>query len=660
MNNKFLQCCYLLTIIVLSSCSGSYKAITKDKEKYGEYDAVIPKYEKLLSKTKNDEMKAQINYQIAESYRMSNRMEESLPYYQAAIQGGKTSDKLWLSYGLALKSTGNYKEAEEAFSKASKGTTPSAKRANQELKNLAEVQKLSVPNKNVEIVPCTGLNSTESDYAPVIQSGKIYFSSNRRKEAVYIGNGKGFDDLYEYNAQPNDPCQGNPKMLSPVINTDQIHDATCSFSADGKKMIFARSSRNKEKQPFEIKLYESVFNDTGWTKPREIQEINSGYWDGCPALSPDGNILIFSSNRPGKTETGGAYGGLDLYRSTMGRDGKWTTPMNLGSKINTAGNEMFPFIVSKEVFYFASDGQPGLGGLDIIRASRDGSSYQLNNLGAPINSPYDDFAICFRDSTSGYFSSNRKGGMGSDDIYAFKINTPKDRVIIYYLAGTVFEKNTNKPITNASVFLYSTDNKLLDSTSTNEEGGYRFKIQIPLDTDFAIKSSKTPDYLPYEGSFSSRDKRVIPDEFASDTIEVVFDKDIEMTGNKFVKLLEEKKPQDDEFDVEIEILYDLDQDTIRRSEMHKLDDLAEFLLKNPDVKIELGSHTDARASFAYNMDLSERRARSAVRYLVSKGVDPQRITAKGYGKTRLKVNKAVMTEEDHQMNRRTTIKRLRD
>ncbi len=650
----------LLVFMVLGTlgCSDSYKSLTKEKDKYAEYEELIPRYQKLLTKTQNPELKADINYQIAECYRLSNRMAQSLPYYEAAVQGGKSTDKLLVAYGLALKANGKYKEAGDVFAKASKNRNEASRRAKQELESLALVENLSKPHKNIEIIACEGINTPESEYSPAIWRGKVLFSSNRRREAIYAANGKGFDDIYMYETNNNQACAGSVSMLNSIINVDNIHDASPTFSANGKNMIFARSSRSKEKEPFEIKLYESVYQDTGWTKPRELSEINSGYWDACPSLSPDGNTLVFASNRPGKNENGGSYGGLDLYRSTKTREGTWSEPMNLGRSINTSGNEMFPFLVSKDIFYFASDGHVGLGGLDIHRATKNGAVYKVSNIGAPINSSYDDFAICFKDTASGFFTSNRPGGAGDDDIYAFKINSKKDRVILYYLAGTVTEKNSQKPISNAVVKLFDSSETLLDSSKTDKEGGYRFKIQIPLDTDFKIGADKSPDYFPYSGEFSSKNQTITPDEFADDTIEVVFDKDFEMGADKFVKLLE--KPNDSKFEIEMEILYDLDQDSIRQSEMPKLDELAEFLLRNPNVKIELGSHTDARASFAYNMDLSERRARSAVQYLVSKGVDPQRIIAKGYGKTQLKINKAVMTEEDHQKNRRTTLRRIAD
>lgn len=647
----------------LAACNKEgYKSALKRKEQRGEYDVALNMFEKLLGdkKYQSPAKQAELNYQMAESYRLSNRMPEALPYYEKALELGKDNPEIRWHYAYGLKLKGKYDEAKSEFEKLKRSAdTKIARRADDELEHLEEVKHLSQPHENISVSPVSTVNTGQSDYAPVVLKNKFYFSSARRQEAEYAATGGGYDDLFSMDISGMD-VRGEATPLA-ELNLDGRHDATCTFSPNGKTVVFARSSLEKEKEPYEVNLFISQYVDGAWTEPEPLP-FNSEYWDGTPAFSSDGSRIFFASNRPYEnpdqaSKGSRSYGGLDLFEARKDRRrGIWTV-RNLGRKINTPGNEMFPYISKDNALYFASDGHPGLGGLDLFKSTRSGRIITVNNLGAPINSSYDDFALCKVDSADGFFTSNRKSatGGGNDDIYRFHIDPPKNVIVRYWLAGIAYGINElngdTLRLANTKVYLHDMDGNVLDSMTSAKDGEFDFQKEIEIDKKYKViarKSHEDHDYQSYETVFSTVGKGVDKSTLLEEENDITFEQDVYLPYDIFDEIKEGKT-------IDVYILYDLDDDRIRNDAKPILDKVVSFLKENPDVKIELGSHTDARASKTYNQALSERRAMSAVQYIAAQGIPRNRMVAKGYGETDLKIPNAE-TEEEHQANRRTTIK----
>jgi outer membrane protein OmpA-like peptidoglycan-associated protein len=370
-------------------------------------------------------------------------------------------------------------------------------------------------------------------------------------------------------------------------------------------------------------------------------------WDSTPAFSKDGRTLYFSSTRRG------TIGGTDLFVATKNRRGNWSNVRNLGPKINTAGNEMFPFQATDGSLYFSSNGHPGLGGLDILVAKREGGEMIIENIGAPINSSSDDFGMFLYTPDKGFFTSNREGGRGDDDIYTFINNDPDLKIVNYYLTGityTIDEEGNETVLPNTSVQLFGADDELLNEALTGRDGKFLFRVYP--EEDYKLLGEK-PDYFTSRAIFSTVGKSIPKDQLNKLETNKVFETKIVLDQIVLDKAI-----------VLENIYYDLDRDEIRADAALELDKLVTILADNPEIKIELSSHTDSRQTAAYNDDLSKRRAQSAVSYIVSKGIEPGRLTARGYGESQLLISddeiNALKTEEAkeqaHQRNRRTEFK----
>ncbi len=376
--------------------------------------------------------------------------------------------------------------------------------------------------------------------------------------------------------------------------------------------------------------------------------VSSGKsWDSTPSFSRDGRTLYFSSTRRG------TLGGTDLFAATKNRRGRWSNVRNLGPKINTVSNEMFPFQASDGSLYFSSNGHAGMGGLDILVAKREEGKMIVENLGPPINTSSDDFGIFLFTPAKGFFTSNREGGVGDDDIYTFINNDPNLKIVNYFLTGTthtVDEEGNEIILPNTSVLLYGANDELLNEALTGRDGKFLFRVYP--EEDYKLLGEK-PDFFTSRASFSTIGKTIPKDKLTKLETNKVFTTKIVL--NQIVL---------DKSIVLENIYYDLDRAEIRSDAALELDKLATILEDNPEIKIELSSHTDSRQTVAYNDDLSKRRAQSAVDYIISKGIDPERLVARGYGETRLitsddEINN-LPTEEAkeaaHQRNRRTEFK----
>lgn len=639
MNKLYVGALCMIWFLTMS-CNSALQSFKKGERRFkaGEYQLAIENYEK--AKAQNF-APARVNSAIAAAYRLSNRIEKAAPYYQEAISAGSREDSVQFFYAYALKSQGKYKEAAAQFEQYDKtGRNLKNKAlARKELENLPKLEQILAEKTFYEIENLSLLNTTASEYSPALQNENLVFSSSR-KEKVYKATGTGFDGLYTYAIKADSAGANQIKPFSDKIGIENVNEASPTFSKDGKTMIFARGNTGKRKGSQDVDLYISRQKDDQWTEPELLAVSDPEAWDACPALSTDGKTLYFASNRKN------TLGGIDLYRATADGSGRFGRVVNMGSEINTAGNEMFPYVSDDGRLFFSSDGHPGLGRLDLFVATRKEGVIDIKNMGVPMNSTADDFGIVFKDAISGYFSSDREGGKGNDDIYSFMDKIPDYKIVNYFLAGVTVTRdpqNKEEVILGNTKIRFMEGNTVIGETTTAEDGAFKFKVQESK--NYTIIAEK-PTYFT-KREFFSMSGRTIPQELLVKPV-------TDTTFN--IKVPLDKEEVNKVFVIE-NIYYDLNKDFIRADAAEELDKLVDFLKDNPAIKIELSSHTDVRATDKYNQDLSQRRANSAVKYLIENGVEATRITAKGYGESSLLVKDA-QTEEEHQKNRRTEIKIL--
>lgn len=637
MKNHFLWIC-LLFLIGVSSCK-SLQEKGNDQFLSGQYQYAINSFSQILA---DDPDNKEANQIIAESYRLSNRIEDAAPYYQKLVDEDPTFESYY-RLGLSLKAQDKDEEAKEAFEKA-KGYT-------QDETYLAETQRQLEAIKlsggiedywpNHVLANYKDLNTAGPDYAPVISEDFLYFTSGRQASGLYPADGSPYTKLFRARAEGLRVDVSGTQALPEFKNEEGLNQAAIAISPDGNTIIYARGNSTSDKDLPETALFVSYFRGGGFTQPiwMPVNEDET-WWNSTPAFSADGNELYFASNRPG------GFGGIDLYKATKLANGDFGNPTNLGPNVNTPGNELFPRPMADGKFFFSSDGHPGYGKLDLFVAEKDGSGTQvIKNLGENFNSTNDDFSLFFSEyPKAGFISSNRDGGVGDDDIYFFEDKTPKPKIINVLL--NVFTKQRvageeDAVLEQARVVLYDSLNKQAGGDFSNTNGRVRFTLTP--DSDFTIIASKSGYFsksIPYTTTGKTPDISTLVQDVTNITLDTTIVLDQLVLDRSIV--LEN-------------IYYDLDKAEIRPDAAIELDKLVQILKDNPAIKIELSSHTDDRSSDVYNQDLSQRRAQSAVDYIVSQGISVDRLVAKGYGESQLIIENAT-TEEEHQTNRRTEFK----
>lgn len=654
---KFLVVAIIAGLFSVSaSAQKDHLEVANQAFKAREYYKAITLLKKAYSKEKDKANKAEIIFKTAESYRFTNDMKQAETWYRKALKIKYPENKVQLHYADALKANGKFEEAIVEYEKYAQ-LAPDDPRG----KNGAEASALAqkwVDNPSRYVVEnVVQLNGKQMDFAASYASRnhkELYFTSSRANASgneVDGWTGQGFTDIFEASID-NKGKWSKPKPLPATINSI-YNEGAAVMNNDFNQMIFTRCGV-KKKVKMGCELYSTNKNGDSWTEPEVLpffadstNNDSISVTIGHPALSADGKKLVFASD----VEKG--KGGRDLWMSTFDDVKKrWSKPVNLAS-VNTPGNEMYPFIHADGTLYFASDGHIGMGGLDIFMAEAQGDEWgNVTNMRSPINSSGDDFAIIFeKEQEKGYFTSNREDGKGSDDIYSFLLPALK-----FTLGGMVSDYKTKKPIGNATVSIVGTDGSSLE-TSTDASGKYSFDL-TPA-TSYVITAGKKDFYLNKTGKTTTvgfeEDKDLVHD-FELDPINRVID-----------------LPN---------IFYDLGKWDLRPESKVALDGLVETLNDNPTIVVELGSHTDTRASDSYNLSLSQKRAQSVVDYLIENDINGERLVAKGYGETTPKVldnqvgefakgsviNDAFIAklattelkEEAHQLNRRTEFKVLRN
>lgn len=622
----------LFLLVALSSCS------LEKSMNNAEFDAVISKLGSNPAKNTVEE-----NIMVGDAYRRSNRLVEAIPFYKQVLADGTQEEEINLYVARGLKVQQKYDEARQTLN----NYIPRAKSekvkelAQKELENLNKLSSLEADSSYYRVKNLKEINTARAEYSPVYSRQRLYFTSNREGGKIYRTTGTPFTDIYSVDSKGAKVNLSSMDALDPIINQFDTNEGSVAISPDGSSMIFAKGNNGKANGYSEVNLFFTRFRNGQWSTPVPLSINDADSWDSTPAYSQDGTSLYFSSTRPG------GYGGADIYVAKINRRGRWVDVRNLGPEINTTGDEVFPFVSEDGSLYFSSDGHPGFGKLDLFQAIREGGHITVTNLGKPMNSSADDFSLYQFNLTRGFFSSNRRGGVGDDDIYTFINDDPDLKIVNYFLSGTtVTTDDAGKEIVlpNTKVRLTADNGDVLDEAFTGADGKFDFRV-YPEEL-YDLIGEKT-DYFTVRKDFSTIGKSVDRNTLTEEITNVRFETKIMMDPIVLEKAI-----------VLNNIYYDLDKANIRSDAALVLDSLVQIMNDNPEIFIELGSHTDARAIDDYNLKLSWRRAKSAVSYIISSGIEAERITAKGYGETQLLVSNA-QTEEEHQKNRRTEFKVLK-
>ncbi len=661
---KILFILLSFSLIFITSCTYLIK-IKDGKTAYErkQYAVAANFLQKEYSKAKSNVEKGKTAFLLGESYRQLHNDTKAVQWYKTAFESSANLDAL-REQAYCLKRQEQYKEAAEAF-----------KQLGVEIGSPYEYRR-EITACNVALgwiddakysgfkVEDTGFNSSDADYAPAVyEGGKLVLSSDRASstgEATYGWTGNRFADLFLID-------NNTAKNFDNAINTP-FNEAAATFTGDFSEMFFVRSGGENADEQFTKIFYSKKISGT-WTTPEVLPFCKDKVNYSTPSVSKDGRTLYFASNDPE------GWGGLDIYSCIKGSEG-FTDPKIIGRTLNTTGNEAYPFI-DGDTLYFASDYQTGMGGWDIFKTYKlkDNNWANPQNMKYPVNSGADDFGFVIDNQSplkegifqQGYLTSNRVGGKGSDDIYRFERGTPPPRPVVVKLdtpkttKPTIVYKNIldiivlekifasadnpnsavigRKPLTDAKVSITIGNQKR--EVTVNTEGVASIDLEDNLDYNFL---GKKEGYLNNQAKFSSKGLGKDPaNPIQKFEVEIVLDK---IFKNKEITL--------------DNIYYDLDKWDIRTDAQPTLNKLAETLAQNPEVKIQLSSHTDCRGNDAYNATLSQKRAESAVNYLISKGIDAARLGSKGYGESQPAVSCDCKkcTESEHQANRRTTFKVL--
>jgi peptidoglycan-associated lipoprotein len=648
---KILACIsFSLFCTTLVLAQGKQSEEADDAFKAGQYFNAIEMYKKAYTLEKKASDKAALIFKVGECYRALGDASNAQVWYEKANKAQYTDPITYYYIGEALKEQGKYAEAIAAYNKY-KEKNPGDTRADASLASSQMAQTWKDQASRYTTDPEVLLNSPQYDFSAAFASKKndeVVFSSSRTAATGTETDGIAGESFLDLFTSSRDKLGkwSEPVKLPPTVNS-AAHEGSPTFNSKRTVMYFTRCEHEKKKAyGCEIWMSKKVGSNFSESEmlvlhaPLEKNDSNQVKL-GQPTVSKDDAVLLFSSNQKG------GRGGKDIWMVRLDKDGKPTgTPSNLGNEINTPKDDMFPFLRNNGNMYFSSDGHPGMGGLDIFSAEKTGDNAwgHVENMKSPINSSGDDFSIIFDgDEEKGYLTSNRPGGKGQDDIWRFMMPN-----LVFALQGTVYDKLTGQPLPDAKVEVVGTDGSSF-SAMADGNGGFNFAEKgkdryIQENTSYTIRASKE-NYL------------VVNDQITTVGL---------AESTTFAK---EYYLQPASKDVVIklpEVQYDLGSALLRPEGKDSLETLYQTMVENPTIIIELSAHTDSRDTDKRNMVLSQNRAQSCVNYLVSKGIDPVRMVAKGYGETMLRISDAeiakMATKEEkeaaHQKNRRTEFRVL--
>jgi len=628
----------LFYIVFLSFCVSAMYAqkatIKRADKKYDSYAYidVIQTYEKVALKGYKSE---DMFKKLGNSYYFNANYESASKWYgELFAMNPNVESEYYFRYAQSLKSTGELQKSNQLMAEFyTKSQNDSRGKLYNKTSNYLDEIKANSGRYNIED---SRINSKYSDYGTFVYDNKIYFASARDtgnfSQRKHTWTGEYFTNLYFSSVD-----SVKVKKIKNGLNS-KFHEATPVFTKDGKTVYFTRNNyvngkkgKSDKKINF-IKLYQATLQNNKWTNITALPFASDNYSTAHPALSPDERTLYFASDMPG------TLGQSDLYKVSINENGGFGTPENLGKTINTEGKETFPFVTDENEIYFASDGHPGLGGLDVFagKLNKDGTISDIQNLGNDINSPQDDFAYVIDPvSRIGYFSSNKDGGQGSDDIYKFVEN--KALRCVQQLSGQITDAVTGAILPESKVTLYENRTEK-NTTITDSNGAYKFEVDCGK--TYNVRAEKV-EYATQEISITIgklSGKTSLPIALHPATCKVTVGDDL---GKCFgIKM----------------IYFDLDKSNIGPQAALDLEKILQVLNNNPTMKLDIRSYTDSRQTHQYNQALSDRRAKSTVNWLIKNGVTANRLTAKGYGETALLngcSDGVDCTEAEHQMNRRS-------
>lgn len=704
------------------------------------YEKCAPMYAELAEK-KN--APTDIIRKAAISYSKLNVPTKAETYYAQLSKKTDIQPVDYYNYAQALLSNGKYKEADEMMKKfyTYSDINSVAKRYYKVNPNYEKELKSDSLKFVIKIVD--GMNSSESDFSPVYYNKKseLVFTTNRENHGAnnkeFAWDNTNFLDLYKAKVDTAKQVADKPERFDKSLKT-QYHDGPIAFSPDGKTMILTRSNYYDDKlqksssNTINLQLYYATKTNDGWGELKAFPHNNKDYNFGQACFAPDGKSVYFVSDMQG------SYGNTDIWETTF--DGtNFSQPKNLGQEVNTEGREMFPFVDDDNLLLFASDGHVGLGGLDIHLAKLMGNeAVYISNAGYPVNTNFDDFGFIYDSNTlKGFFTSNRTGGKGKDDIYAVKLRDPFIQKKV--LKGKVVDEQSKDPIPFAIINILDDQGNVIESLKADDKGD--FSALIPKDASVQTQAKKegyNPNQTnvmayndipkdpitielnkqdfrldglvldantnkPLDGvkvsildAVTNKDAMIkltddkgdfkinLNDKKNEEKIKYVIhiekpgyeSKDItiektraEMDANPIIKVTEKLftpnngTPSSDEFMAIEPIYFDLDKSDIRPDAQEQLDKLVQTLTTRKDIKIEISSSTDCRATNAYNMALSQRRANATANYLINKGISKNRLKLSWTGENNLSTNcpceptnESSCSEEQHQLNRKSNFK----
>ena len=575
-------------------------------------------------------------------YNNSNVKDANFWYGKAVEKYNKVNPEYIYKYIQTLRGLNKFEEAHkwaEVF-KDRKGNDKRIKESDifdiEHFKSLENTDNVYVEFKNLD------LNTAFSDFGGIESNNVFYFASTRAKDSIIDE-----DKLYQWNKEPflniyqaEITIENSEKVLSNIIQIEsdainsEFHEASLAITSDGQTLYFTRDNLNKRSSrasydrsgTSNLRIFKAKLNDGKWTDIEDLPFNSSEYSNGSPTLSPDNKTLFFVSDRKD------GYGQTDIYKVAINADGSYGKPENLGNMINTEGRENFPFVAKDSTLYFSSDANINLGLLDIFETNIlkvKNQDVDVKNLGAPFNSGYDDFAFFIdSDTNTGYFSSNRLEGKGSDDIYAFGKLKCKQTI-----KGITRNNISKLPLSEATVKLMDGTGKVIETTTSNTFGEYEF-LDVSCDKKHIILAEK----VTYRS-----DRRAFATSINNDE-----ETQIDLFLNPLII----------ENEIVINpIFFDFNKSNIRPDAAYELENIVAVMKEHNEMIIKIESHTDSRGNDKYNMNLSDRRAKSTRDYLISRGIDKERIeSAIGYGESKLINdcdNNTKCTEAEHQKNRRS-------
>ena len=624
-----------LFIFLFALSSTFMVAQKKLADKFFENFAYVKATELYEEAVKKGDSSAHVLTRLGDCYYNNSKSQEAALWYGKALNKYNSINPEYIfKYIQSLRSIGNYVEADKWLVKVKEIQSGDSRVKNFDANNLDMYEELASTEDVVVEIENLAFNTPFSDFGGYTANGNMYFASSRHADLKknYGWNDEPFLDLFVVSVTDKEGKKeyGEPDFIkSSKINT-AYHEASVAITNDGQTIYFTRDNvdkRNKldydRKGTSHLKLYKASLQEDQWESIVELPFNDDYFSTGHPTLSPDNTKLYFVSDRDG------GFGQTDIYVVDILEDGKYGQPKNLGPKVNTEGREMFPFIAKDSTFYFSSDGYLNLGLLDIYKSNilKDDSA-EPENLGAPYNSGYDDFAFYKNDtSDTGYFSSNRPGGKGGDDIYGFNAEPCLQKI-----EGIARDAKTNELLAGVEVKLINSSGKIIATVMTTVTGAYEFDADC--DKSYTVLGSKK-DYKDdlkkvvttfEDGKVNKADLFLIP---LIDNNQIVINP----------------------------IFFDFDKWNIRTDAEYELEHIVDVMRAHPEMVIKIESHTDSRGSDNYNMKLSDRRAKSTRDYILSRGISAERIeSAIGYGESQLlnKCSNGVKcSSEEHQLNRRS-------